>query len=516
MTRRTTLILSAILVIAFALRLIQLSERDFWYDEAFSVLFAETGVESMLTGTTTITPNGASEPHPLLYYTALHYWMWIVGQSPFAVRLFNVLIGLVTIYAVFLLSRDLFDTRIGLSAAFITAIAPFHIQYSQEARMYSLLALFLVLATWTFWRAYRIEKRAVGWWIAFGVFGALTLYTQQLGAFYLAALACVPIIARRWHALPGLLTGIGVAVIFYAPWLFFVLPNQLVSISNAYWIPVPSIASLLVTLRSFATVNLTYGTPSTLIGLGAALILLFFMILQLLLRTRRVSATTRDSLLFALWLFIAPIALLWVVSQLRPLYIDRALIGSALMLYVLLAWLLTRGGLPRPISFIVGGIGIIAVGIGLFYQYTWSNFPSSPFQAMTTQITQQWLQGDVIIHQDKLSALPSRYYARDLTQRYIRDEPGAADDTLSMPAQQTLNFYADACVRVAARGAERVWWVVLSPTPAQYALIQELFTTQIAWLEASFAARETYQLNDVIFTLYSNRMTPLDEGVCES
>ena len=43
------------------------------------------------------------------------------------------------------------------------------------------------------------------------------------------------------------------------------------------------------------------------------------------------------ALLFVLWLFAAPIGLMWLFSQVRPVYLDRGLIASALMLYIAFA-----------------------------------------------------------------------------------------------------------------------------------------------------------------------------------
>ncbi|HEX2907483.1 MAG TPA: glycosyltransferase family 39 protein, partial [Phototrophicaceae bacterium] len=199
---------------ALVLRLINLGGRALWYDEAFAVLFSEKGLNAMLYGTLTPVVGGAADIHPLLYYSTLNVWMAIFGQSAVAVRLWSVVLGVATIGSLYLLGRDLFGPRIGLAAAFITAIMPFQVQYSQETRMYALLGLLLVAATWCVVRGSRLgqlyqsspdetEKgfsvwwQQWGWWLAFGVLVALAMYTQQLAAFYLVALGLVPILARR-------------------------------------------------------------------------------------------------------------------------------------------------------------------------------------------------------------------------------------------------------------------------------------------------------------------------------
>src|SRR5688572_4753173 len=131
--------LPLILLLAFTLRLVNLSGRSLWYDEAFAVLFADKGLNAMLYGTLTPVAGGAADIHPLLYYVTLDGWMALFGSSPFAVRFWSVLLGVATVGVIYLIGRDLFSKRTGYAAAFITAIAPFHIQYSQEARMYALM-----------------------------------------------------------------------------------------------------------------------------------------------------------------------------------------------------------------------------------------------------------------------------------------------------------------------------------------------------------------------------------------
>src|SRR3972149_4699859 len=120
----TGVLLAAVLLLAFGLRLINLGGRTLWYDEAFAVLFAEKGWDAMLDGTLTPVEGGAADVHPLLYYMSLNFWMDAFGQSPIAVRLYSVLIGVATIGVVFLLARDWFGESAALAAALITAGAP--------------------------------------------------------------------------------------------------------------------------------------------------------------------------------------------------------------------------------------------------------------------------------------------------------------------------------------------------------------------------------------------------------
>jgi uncharacterized membrane protein len=503
MPRKLDISLLLILLIALILRLIMLGERNLWYDEAFAVLFAEKGLDAMLYGTLTPVAGGAADIHPLLYYTLLNVWMNIFGQSVFAIRLLSVAFGLFTVVVVYFLAQDLFDRRVGVAAALITAIAPFHIQYSQEARMYSLMALLLVLATWALVRSLKSDKIAWRWWFMFGVCCALSMYTQQLSAFYLAALGVVPFLTRKRSAIFGLIFGVAVALIVYAPWLVFI-PSQLNKVESYYWIPIPNVARTLLTLRSFFSANLDMPPPAGIITLIVSLILFIFLCIQLIAGVQRIKAN-RFGIKLAMWMFAAPIALMWIFSQFRPVYLDRGLIGSALMLYVALAWMSAKSGLPRVITVMLATLGIFAAAFGLQAHYTWATFPNSPFRQMTEFIRTNSQQGDVIVHQDKISALPSIFYGRDLTQRYLRDEPQSADDTLALPTQQSLGLLADSCIQAAASGAERVWFVLFTFTEAQYnAAGVDDVSQQLGWLNDHFSQTDETTFNDLRVILFEN------------
>jgi mannosyltransferase len=504
MPRRYLLQLSLILLLAFALRVINLGGRSLWYDEAFAVLFSEKGMDAMLSGTLTPVAGGASDIHPLLYYGTLNVWMSLFGQGAFVVRLWSVVLGVATIAVIYVLTRELFGDKTALAAALITAIAPFHVQYSQETRMYALLGLLLMLATLCFVKAWRAHANAWRWWLAFGVLAGLAMYTQQLAVFYLVALGLVPLLARRRDQLIGMALATFVAVIVYSPWLIN-LPGQLEKVRSYYWLSPPNIAKPLGTMYSFLVVNLDIPDPFSMIGLLGALFLILFLAVQIILYLRRRVQPDSKPLLFVLWLAVFPVAAMWLVSQVQPVYLERALLPSALMLYVALAWVFTRGGLPRPIAIVIGAIGLVLVGIGLYHQYTWARFPNSPFQTAAAYIRDNWQDGDIIIHQNKLSALPTTYYARDLTQRFLGDAPGSSEDTLALPTQQSLGLLADACIQSANSDAQRIWWLTFDFVEAQYRSSNRPELAQsLAWLDDHFTAADSQKFNDLDVVLYTD------------
>jgi len=477
-----------------------------WYDESFAVLFAETGVSQMVYGTLAPVDGGAADIHPLLYYTTLNIWMTIFGQNPVTVRLWSLILGLLTVVMLYAIGNRLFNRSAGLACAFITAVAPFHVQYSQEVRMYSLMGLLLTGVTWCYLQAtYKDAEKRWMWWGAFGVLAGLAMHTQQLSAFYLVVIGLVPFFARNRRNIVGMIFGAGIAFVVYLPWLVNI-PSQLQKVNSYYWIVPPDGLTLLVTLRSFLNVHLDIPPTAGLVALLLGLFLFLFLIIQVVMyirKPRRQSESDVGSIYFVLWLFVAPISLMWIVSQVQPVYLERGLLPSALMLYVALGWMFTSSGLPKVIVGVLAVIGLASSVIGLYYQYTWDTFPNSPFAETAAFIDENRDDTDIVFHMSKLSMLPMTYYDRNLPQAYLRDFPGSSEDTLALPTQEVLNLYADVCVMEGVSDADGVWLVVFERVIAQYEAAGRTDLTDVQlWLDEYFKLEQEHRFNDLLVYRY--------------
>ncbi len=517
---RTRTVLFGILALALGLRLINLAGRTLWYDEAFAVLFAEKGWDAMVDGTLTEVEGGAADVHPLLYYISLNYWMQVVGEAPAAVRLYSVLVGVATVYAVFLLTRDWFGDQTGLAAALITAVAPFHVQYSQEARMYALLGLILTLATWVYWRAW--QRSAWGYWLAFGVLAGVGMYVQQLAGMFLVALGLLPFLARDRARIVKTGLAVLLALVIYLPWMLN-LPDQLGKLRQ-YWVQKPSALQIWLALRSFVSVNLDFSPawwlPTYLLA-AMFTVLLLYRGYDVLRTRRRKVAVDRVPLGWVLWLAFVPMLLMWVISRLfQPVFLPRALLPSAIMFYCALAWLFTRGGMPRIIVGVLAAAWGIVIVFSLVTLYRWDTFPNGPFDEADEYLARERSDADVIVHGNKITALPMIFYERDLPQRYVRDIPGSGSDTLAVPTQKALGLLADDCVAVAAGGAARVWYVTFEKLEEEMVQLVEDDPANgsydsLSWLRTHYAEAGVRHFNDLNVYEFENPDGDALRATCE-
>jgi len=166
----------------------------------------------MLYGTLAPTGAGSADIHPLGYYTILWIWMKVFGESLVATRLLSIIAGLISVYLIYLIAFELLsDPKTARLSMLFAALAPFQIHYAQEIRMYSFLVMWLLLATYSYQRG--SKTRNWKWWLLFSVSAAFAQYTHNLAAFYLIALALLPIFQKNWQVLRAVFLASGALAI---------------------------------------------------------------------------------------------------------------------------------------------------------------------------------------------------------------------------------------------------------------------------------------------------------------
>ncbi len=168
----------AIIILAFALRIYCLDHQSIWYDEGVSIYFANQNLKDLIAGV-------SSDNHPPLHFFALHFWLKLAGQSEFSVRFLSLIGGVLSVPLLFKLGQELFSQKVGLLAAFLLSISPFHVWFSQEARMYTLAALLGLASVYIFVLILRkgASSARCSFWFSYVVVSALGLYTHFYVAF---------------------------------------------------------------------------------------------------------------------------------------------------------------------------------------------------------------------------------------------------------------------------------------------------------------------------------------------
>lgn len=192
--------LVAIVGLGAFLRFTAIGAQSLWYDEVVTreeVLAPAAGLIGRIR---------SNEGTPPLYFVLAAVWTRLVGGSDAALRSFSALAGTVAIPVVYATVRELgLNKRTARVAAVITAVNPFLIWYSQEARAYSLVALFASGSIYTYARARRRETTTS--YFAFGIVATAALLTHYFAIFLILpeVLLLARSAPRRRSVLIGLL-----------------------------------------------------------------------------------------------------------------------------------------------------------------------------------------------------------------------------------------------------------------------------------------------------------------------
>ncbi len=480
---------------ALGIRLIGIQSRPIWYDEAFSILLSEQGPSAILSGTLTAdADSSAAEEHPPAYYFALWGWMQLFGNSLVSVRLLSIVFSFGIVLLLYLIARHLFNEQTALAAAFLAAILPFQVHYGVEVRMYGLLAFWLTLAAFAF------LKRQ---WLLFSLAAALAQYTHNLAVFYLIPLALTPIFQRDWKTLRSLIWAGFAAIILYSPWLIQ-LPAQVSKVTSSFWIEKPGIEKLF-TLFLMYLPHLPLPSPQLMAGLLLATLIIALAAFQTYRAQKKKTEQAKNGLWLAYLAFTPPL-LLWLVSQIYPLYVERALLPSHAIFCIWLAWAFTRTKLPRPIQGFVLALVLASAGTGIYQHITYKGFPYvSP--ALTQRIESKLEKGDVVIHSSKLSYLPSLYYDRSLPQGFILDPANSSVDTLSPVTQNILNLQSFENIEDGTANATRVWFVIYQQSLDEYKQAEQTHP-HLEYLSQNFELESIEAWNDLRIDLLQKSIHP--------
>lgn len=486
-----------ILVLALLVRVIGIGSRPIWYDEAFSILFSEKGLDAMLYGTLAPTGAGSADIHPLAYYTTLWLWMRVFGESLVATRLLSIIPGVLSVYLVYRIALEgLSDTQTAHLSMLFAALAPFQVHYSQEIRMYSFLAMWLLLATYAYQRGAKTADWR--WWLVFAIAAALAQYTHNLAAFYLVALALLPILKQDWKTLRAVvLAGMG-ALILYTPWLVQ-LPAQFSKVQGGYWVERPGISRLLTLLLVYIA-----NTPLPANLLTAALVMVLLIVTVGFIQTIRFvrHSKEKDGLMF-FYLSFAPAIFLFLFSQWRAIYIERALLPAGAMFCIWLAWVVMKTNLPKPARYVLLGLLGISAVLGIYQHVTYRDFPYAPFKELDLSLQQRVEPEDVILHSNKLTVLPAIFFDRSLPQSFIGDPPGSSTDTLAAATQQILGIRAEQNIRSATSSKKRVWYIIYERSIAEYQAAGYETHPDIEYLNSQFHLESEERWDGLQLLLYS-------------
>ena len=381
-------------MIGALLRFHAIGQKNVWVDEGVSIALARLDWYNFLRIL------WRHEANMTLYYLFLRAWLPF-GNSEGYIRTLSALFGLATIPAVFVLGKQMFNARVGFVASLLLAVNAYAVRYSQEARSYSLYPLLCVLSSIFFLRLLENPSRRNR--VAYVLTSVLSVY-----AHFFAGL----LVVAQWIAIrlsdtlePSIQTEVKKAwrhfAIAVAPLAIFIVST---GVGVLRWVPRPRFTDLR-TCVLFLTGN------------GGTLLLLLYLIAIVAGTTVAFREGLRSPLtpeawkyaFFLIW-FVFPILFIFVISQLKPLFVIRYFVFTIPAVVLLAAAGLARIRPRVLLSFVVLIFALLSLRADeSYYQKDFDIFRED-WRSASRYVLANSQAGDVILFHQPLTRMPYEYY----------------------------------------------------------------------------------------------------------
>jgi hypothetical protein len=474
-----------------------------------------------------------------LYYLLFRLWV-SVGQNEFVLRYFSVIWAMLSLPLFFRLGQVIAGRQVGLLSAFFLAIAPFHIWYSQETRMYTLAVFSILSAHWFLTRLLKRDKRlknqdggASGdWidWLGYGLSMLVGIYTHYFPLLILPAHYVFFVFHYRRHELSlfkwlttACLVGLAAAI-----WVGLSLMSGAGKLAAPPWIqPVRWYEPILslVTFSSGRTVDQTQPFALILLGtflVGIAIALFSYWRIK---ATNLNSQTALNQTLFVrlllIWLFV-PMSIAFLVSLEWPvpgrpsfsIYVDRYLIIVLPAFLLLAAWgivILAQRLHWRWLPPAVAMAAIVLVYPGLVKIYVDPSVGREDWRSALNRLDRDIQPDDTILLRPDV-LLPLEYYTNN--QSKIVEMPASTED---QNYAEAFSAEMEKIILKAAGESDRAWLITnfyISDTHGNAAERNKMVkraaehSPQRAWVEGNYPVLADWEYPGIRLTLVGLNKSP--------
>lgn len=406
-------------------------KQSIWFDEGYSIILAKRPVSELLHLTSV-------DAHPPLYYLALKGWATIFGWSEFALRSMSAVFAALSLGAMFMLIKKVFRPSSAVISLPFLIISPFLMRYSFEIRMYSMVMLICILATYVMVKAK--ESNKLGYWLLYSGLVSLGLYSLYMSVVVWLAHGLYLIASNiresksaktRTPIIPNLIKqkfwiAYGVVALIFAPYV----PTVIGQFQHS---ALPSITSP-VTFKELTTI-LSFGIsyqPEWKISVALSLLLFIFLVLTIKLMAHNYSKALKkekNGLNLFLSILLVPIAFFALISipPMKPYFMERYLAHFIIFGYALIgvtldsAW---RGG--KHLSSIVLTfltLGLLASGMANLNKTGNFNFQNLSYpNSKEARASIGDCTGSTIVAEDPFAYIDAAYYYPNCDLRFFSQE----------------------------------------------------------------------------------------------
>ncbi len=372
--------------------------QSLWRDEAFSILVAQKPIAFILRNLTF---------EPPVYYLLLHYWIKAFGTSEIAVRSLSLVGFALATTVVIIWSEKLFKKHwLSWVTPLLFFTNPMLIYYAFEIRTYGWYTLFAVLALF----AYQQNR-----WRLFVLVTILGFYTHTYFLFLFVAIGLHWLVVHRRKLLkPRLLirepmvASSLLVVTAMLPWILRIIQAS-GTLKQSWYFPV----NVNLVKSVLGNMYLGYeGTPWYLWGFTATLSLVLVALFFLAVFK---EATRARNTIF-LFAALVPLTIVIGVSFIKPLFVNRYLIGVTVAEVFLVALAIEAVKHHLVQKLVAFCFLLFALAFNVWYP---SQHAKVNIRASVREVNALKAKNDVILAQSPLIFFETMYYASDSTKVFL-------------------------------------------------------------------------------------------------
>lgn len=388
------------LLVGFGLRHFHLGAESLWYDETVSVYLAQKSIPAMLAHT-------AGDIHPPGYYLLLHFWQLFTHPSPahgleFLYTWPSLFFGQLLIVLIYALGRKLLNRNSAVIAAWLTALHPFHLWYSQEVRMYTLGAFLGLICLWALLQLSdrdKLDQRYLQWLAIYVVSAAIGMYALYYFLFLLIALNLIAcwLLLRGKMLLYWLVGQLGI-LLLWAPWLPIFVHQAIDPPVPPWRVPWQQLSGLLAAVAESLSVFVAGQSPPLGQTWPWAVVASLTITLFIYAKPSTSTSHSRAKSIIVLYVFV-PIGLIYLVTLiLTPLYHVRYLFTYAPPFVLILAYVLDAYAQPFRLATLTALLAALVISFISLYEF-WTDplYQADDHRQAVAELAQQWRPGDSIL-----------------------------------------------------------------------------------------------------------------------
>ncbi|MBO5336755.1 MAG: glycosyltransferase family 39 protein [Lachnospiraceae bacterium] len=325
----------------FLMNFIRIFDNNFWGDEAYTIKLAKMSFVDMLTAT-------ANDVHPPLYYILVMGAYRLLGEHGWVFHVVSMLPYLVVLIFIHTIVWKKFGKIPGLLMITFVSIMANPITYNVEARMYSLSAMFVLLAYYGFYMILENDKKE-GYilFIVASLGAAYSHYYAMMSVAVLYGALLLFMVLKKIKPKKLILTYL-ITIVGYLPWLMAML-TTFERTAEDFWITEADNHTFLAGLLFFYEGDRWYAW----LMLGLTVVFLINVILLDKKKNKQLSYNT----VWIIWGLAASVGTL-VIAELisvliRPAFLSRYLYPVVAVMWLALCVSITKCKRKRACAIII-------------------------------------------------------------------------------------------------------------------------------------------------------------------